>query len=380
MTFASDQFETFHDIEVVPNLAHGQMKFVAQGGPVWPDFAAQGLVRTMRSWQYRDEPVRPSGQVCEKIARPCVWGGYAVGHFGHLIADHLTRTLESRIARPDDLFLFLLPPRGKAEQVAGFFWDILLWYGIGRDQVHFVTKPVIAAELRCFSQAEPFSSYPPSERYLRQLAKNARERQLQPDPSNLTYVGRSGMLARGKGGHAGETYLVDALQRAGVRVLDPTTASLREQLAIYAGAKALVFSEGSAVHGRQLLARAYQSIAVLNRRPGSRIAASAIRPRCRDLRYVEACSRFIGMRLKGGKRDLPVGMALYDLDAVFKAFAGFGVDLRPHWVEADYATAVLSDSEAWLMSFHSRGVAEEASLEKAIAELRDAGVPVFQDE
>jgi hypothetical protein len=45
---------------------------------------------------------------CEaEIKEAAVWGGYVHPHFGHLVAEHLTRILPSIQARPDDLVLFI---------------------------------------------------------------------------------------------------------------------------------------------------------------------------------------------------------------------------------------------------------------------------------
>jgi hypothetical protein len=324
--------------------------------------------------------MEPTTAPCRTVSQPCVWGGYATSHFGHLIADQLTRVLESRVNRPDDLILFVLRPGGEAADVPDVFWQCLAWYGVGPEQVQFVTEPLLVSDLRCFAQAEPIASSQPCERYLDLLHQNAEARGLVPVPSDLTYVGRMGLLAMGKGGAAGETYLVKVLMQAGVRILDPLKASLREQLAVYSGARALVFAEGSAVHGRQLLGRLEQSIWVLNRRKGARIAAPAIEARCRALTYVEACSQTIGMRGMASKTGQVIGLALYDIDRLFAGFAEIGLDLTVSWDQTAFDAAVSADAETWLAGLARNTSTAQFDLENAIRDLQAAGVKVTGSE
>lgn len=367
---ASDAVALFHDIEVVPGDAFRLRSVLLNGGPVWPRFARQTVARFVRRGHYVDERVEASGGPLEVVAQPCLWGGYAIPHFGHLIADHLTRVLEGQVQRPDDLMLFLRRP-GDGD-VPGYFWDVLEWYGVPRGQVRFVTHPLRVRELRCFAQAEPFGSWPPGERYLGLLADNAVRAGLVPDQAPVVYVGRMGLLATGKGGAAGESYLVARLQAAGVRVLDPARLPLRAQLAGYAGAGVLVFAEGSALHGRQLLGRLDQAVVVLNRRQGARIAQGALAARCRDVTYVEAAAQVIAMGTLAGKQGA-LGLSLYDLDAVFGVFARHGVDLRAGWDMQAYRAAVLADAESWLAAQTDAALFD---LTVAAEDLRAAGVPV----
>lgn len=373
---ASDQVALFRDIEVVPGHSFRLRSILVDGGPVWPDFDRQTIVRMMRRGKYVDEPVPASGGPQEVITRPAVWGGYAIPHFGHLIADHLTRVLEGRVNRPDDLFLFVLRPGGAVQDVPEVFWQIVGWYGLRRDQVYFVTRPTLVSELRCFAQAEPFASGPPCARYLRLLAENTERQGLLPEVAPVLYVGRMGMLAQGKGGSAGESYLVEVMGRAGVRVLDPGRAPLRDQLAAYAGAGVLVFAEGSAVHGRQLLGRLDQAVVVLNRRQGARIAEAALSARCRDLTYVEASERVIGMGTFGSSKHPAIGLSLYDVAAVHAGLARHGVDLTGLWDAAACQAAVRADAGAWLVAQRDVAGAAPFDLDRAAAELREAGVPV----
>lgn len=340
------------DVPVLPVRRTHPGGIHADGGPVWPDGGRQIALRHLRRNAPFDRVMAPCppGLLAraERLERPCLWGGHAQFHFGHLIVEHLGRIVAARAARPDDAVLFTLPPGAGPADVPGYFWEVTAWLGLPRDRVRFVTRPLVAAELRVAPQAEHLRGPRPDPAYLAALDALPAARALVPRPTPLLYVARAGLIARGKGGHAGEGYLVERLRAAGVAVLDPGQEPLAGQLALYAGAARLVFAEGSALHGRQLLGHRPQEIAVLVRRPGNRLAARAIGARCDSLEYVAAATRIATPERRSGRALAANALSFYDLPAVMAAFAGWGVDLAAGWDEAAFAAARDADVRAWM--------------------------------
>ncbi len=371
---AADLFAVFHEIEVVPTTRHGAFKTMANGGPIWPDFDRQTAVRHFRQGKMIDLLPMPHVGPHDRIERPCIWAGFALDHFGHLIAEHLQRVLTSVAARPDDLFLFVLGPGKTETQLPVYFWQLLHWYGLARDRVHFITRPTIVAELRCMPQAEPLGMNAPSQDYLALLDANAARHAIEPVAAEVAYVGRLGLLGMGLGAHAGESYLVSVLQRRGVLVMDPLKAGLREQLAVYAGARTLVFVEGSAIHGRQLLGYIDQRIAILCRRRRSRIAKAAMEVRCRKLDYAEVLRRFVTFTNHKGVEVFASGLSFYDVKALFAAFGTIGVDLEPLWDGVAFAAAEQADARQWLARHENDAWLPADALVQARADLRAEGV------
>ncbi len=146
-------------------------------------------------------------------------------------------------------------------------------------------EPVRVRQLYVATQAEQLPNVGPCDAYLDLLDGNWKSKQLRPIGARVVYVSRSSLTT--KGCHAGQAYLCSVLQQLGVSVIWPEAMPLKEQLQRYAGAEKLVFAEGSAIHGRQLLGRLDQDILVLNRRPRSRIGWASLMPRCRRLTYAE---------------------------------------------------------------------------------------------
>ena len=109
-----------------------------------------------------------------------------------------------------------------------------------------------------------------------------------------------------------------------------------------------MFAEGSALHGRQLLGRLEQDIAVLRRRPGKRMAEASLRPRCRSLRYHDVGDQVLMAYWKSGAKRPNPAMSLYDVGLLLRSLDSLGIDLRTDWDDAAYARAALADVEAWV--------------------------------
>jgi hypothetical protein len=337
----------FRDILVVPPQKSFMISRAVEGGPIWPDFETQTAIRFLRRGLPRDVlPAVPAGPP-EPLNEPAVWGGHVDPHFGHLVSELLTRLPWSVRERPDDLYVFAAGPGIGAAGMSDVFWEILAWFGLSRAQVRFVDAPLRAAELRVWPQGEQANWGRPDISYLRALEAIAARNGLSPVASDLLYVSREGLAAEAMGAHAGEGYLVSLLRGLGVRAIDPGALPLCEQLAHYAGARDIVFAEGSAMHGRQLLARIGQRITVLVRRPAERLAEGALGARVRDLHYAEA-ARHLAVAIRADGAELTQrALSFYDPPALFAAFARHGIDLAPHWDEAAYRAARDADSAAW---------------------------------
>ncbi|WP_265507474.1 glycosyltransferase family 61 protein, partial [Paracoccus rhizosphaerae] len=196
------------------------------------------------------------------MSAPVIWGGRLIFHFGHLAAEHLNRIPAALYHRPDAHVAVTLPPGRVVADIPPWLWDMLAWYGVAPSRLLAVTNPIEAEQLFVGPQPEHLGAHPPPAWFLDLLDELPRLNDLRPTPTPVVYVTRQGQPALGNGGHAGEGALVRALGRAGAMVIDPARLPLRAQLEAYAGARHLVFAEGSAVHGRQLLGRLDQEILI----------------------------------------------------------------------------------------------------------------------
>jgi hypothetical protein len=341
----SETLLQFDEVDVVPTT--GFARHIATGGPIWPEFEHQVDARHCRGEVPVDHAPARRDAVA-RIATPAVWGGILDRHFGHLVAEHLPRLPLSLRERPDDLYLFTLEPGLSEADIPAQIWDLLAWYGLARAQVRIVTEPLRVACLRVAPQAEMLPLVAPSHSYLALLEARAQANALSADPNEVLYVTRSGFVAQGRGGHAGEGYLVERLREQGVAVMDPADLPLRAQLAGYAGAANLVFAEGSAVHGRQILGRIPQDIHILRRRPGRSVARAMLRPRCTRLSYHSTSAALLADTFPDGRPRPGSAAAIYDRRVLFSAFAALGVDLSDGWDEGDFHAAQIDDLRGWI--------------------------------
>ncbi len=335
--------KVFREIPVVPVTAVHQ--HVALGGPIWPDFDRQTTVRHCRGGSPQDRAPAWTDNAT-LLMEDAVWGGFLDSHFGHFIADHLPRLPAALRERPDDVYLFTVDPGMTREGLGAWVWQVFDLIGLRTDQVRLVTEPLRVRCLRVGEQAESLPQNGPCGAYLDLVEHWARD--LTPVPAPLLYVSRVGLPQQGGGAHAGEGYVVGLLERLGVAVLDPADAALRDQLAAYAGAERIIFAEGSAMHGRQLLGRLKQDIAVLRRRPDKRLAEAGLTPRCRSLSYHGVGNEMLMAYWKSGAKRPNPALSLYDVDKLQRTFAGFAVDLARLWHDDDFARAALRDITDWI--------------------------------
>lgn len=361
--------QTFSDVPVMPLQA--LRVHDPQGGPVWPDFARQTTARFCRNDGVPVD-VQPTLEPClSTINEDAIWGGYIHPHFGHLISEHLTRILPSIHARPDDVVLFILEQDRDAETVPAFFYDILHWYGLPRERIRIIAQPTLVRRLSVVPQGEVLWGKAPGASYLDLLDALPGQHGITPVPGDIVYVSRNGLVTKGQGSHLGEGYLIQLLQELGVEILDPAQLSLRAQLEHYAGAKTLIFAEGSAMHGRQLLGRVKQDVYVLKRRVRN-LARPNLRPRVRNLAYVNANGGILRVRDRAGRGFPNRNAVFYRTEPLLGCFDRIGLNLRAKWNQEAYLAAALSDAAQWEKAKPEDRVLSDQNLHVYLAEMSSA--------
>lgn len=322
---------SFRDVVVGPPLAR------EAPGVAWPQFDRQHAARHLR----RGVPVcraPEAAPVVGEIGEAVFIGAYD-NHFGHFAAESAPRLLQSLSEKDGLPFLFTSAQPVDRKAMAPAFQAVTDWFGLAPKQMRFVHLPHRVATLWVAGQGEDVNGPVVSEAYLDLLDAHAASRGVAASRvSGVVYVGRHWLAPR-LGGHAGESYLAGCLAQIGVKVLAPETLPLRDQLLAYAGAERLIFAEGSAVHGRQLIGRAAQAIDVLVRRRYWRMAESQLSPRCDALGYIPVSAQVLQFLGQDAKPYVHSGMALYDLEVLFDYFAQIGLDLAQVWQQSAYEAA-----------------------------------------
>ncbi|EAZ93329.1 hypothetical protein CY0110_16077 [Crocosphaera chwakensis CCY0110] len=318
-----------------------------KGGPIWPDWSKQMEARQCNNGIPVDNiPSFPSYKIDSFIEEPLVWCGPIVDHFGHQIADFSTRLLHSKHILPKAKFVFSAknPYYFDFFNTPSFFREILNWYNISPNQVKIISQPCIAKELSVAPQSEQLNNLGPSQEYL-DLLDCLVEKQLIKKPKQGTiYISRAGMNIR----FAGEVYLEQLLRKINVKIIRPETMNLKTQLSEYESSERLIFSEGSAIHGIQLLGRCINEVQVLNRRPKAKIAKNFIDVRADNLTYFDITK---GILYKVNDKNNIIynrGLSILDEDALLDYFSLVFPSLISIWNYEDYLEARDHDIMDWI--------------------------------
>ncbi|WP_458095964.1 glycosyltransferase 61 family protein [Roseomonas sp. WA12] len=344
---------SFRNVVVTPTAAilSKPAPFEFKGGPLWPDFSSQLLARHCRDREptpFDSQPDPPES--VDAFLPEAVWCGPVCTHFGHAITDFGMRIAVSAHGLPGLPLLFSVAP-GQAAMVPTFFWGILEQFGVERDRVVLVEEPVRVGTLHVLPQAERMNGPPPEKTYLDLLDRTVRR---QHDPSleaTTVYVSRGRFRTDSLMGRiAGETYLDGVLAAAGVLVVHPETLTVAEQVRLYQNAGRLLFSEGSALHGLQLLGRITTPVGVLLRRPKGRMASGVLARRAPRVSWINAMDGHIcGTRRDGRGFEVSNGLMVLDPVLLLPALSEeLGLDLAPHWNVEDYRAACIADVTTWI--------------------------------
>lgn len=345
--------QAFDDIVVYPTQGLLRPPFMLlRGGPDWPRFWTQVAARTcrLRVPVPLDRPPQRGAAVTQ--AEPVgVWCGPVTEHFGHAIASFGARIAWS--SRMDKDIPLIFSARDPNEAVPAFLYQILAHFGVAPDRVRCIRTPTRFARLYVFPQAERLFGGAPSADYL-DLLDGVAGPAPPPDGSRI-YVSRGGLA---KGRIAGEAYLESVLRDAGYTTMRPEALPLDAQLAAYRQAAHLVFSEGSAVHALQLLGRIPARVTIVVRRPGNRLAATAVTARAAAVDHVE-CLRGLVHGVRGdGRRQRSAGISVLDETRCVAAMARAGIDIAAFWDSAAYVAARDSDIRDWTerrLALHPHG-------------------------
>ncbi len=367
---------TFDSILVVPydQLLDRLVKGGAahRGGPVWPDWDAQVAARWHRDARPQDVRPEPVPPVHRSDVAGAFWAGPVQDHFGHGVIEFSTRILGSLAADPEAVLVFSSRAERPVSTLAdcpAWFVQMLDWYEVRAQRLHFVAAPTLFDRLSVVPQAEQLGVGPSAEHLDRLDALITRK----PPPAArvpLLYVSRAAQRGR----FAGEAYLEERLAAAGVRVIRPETASLEDQLQLYRAAEAMVFAEGSAIYALALLGRGLGGVDVICRRSGLRMGAAQLADRAWRAGWHDFVREELTFRTPAGVPGRAVGISVLDGDGLLALFEARGVPLSRHWDEAAWRRAVEGDVAAWLdAAYRPQSLIDAGSHGEIVATLEAVG-------
>lgn len=320
-------------------------------GAAWPDFETQVHARMFRRGRMICKPPRFHADNAKVQEGPVIFVSVYENHFGHLTAETVPR-LPQALAEFGDLpVVFSRMSCDHASTPSPMFRSVMDWLHIPESQISFVDTPTLYRQVHVAAQAEHLDGPQTPGEYLDLLERRIDSNLRQRTPRGVTFVTRAG-LEHKLGMHAAERYLVSCLRSLGVRIIYPETLSLHDQMRQYARARHLVFSEGSAIHGRQLLGRIDQSISILRRRRGSNMARGQMAPRCSQLNYVPCFGGALHVTNRKGTNLHWAMKSFYNIDALHGFFADLGLQLAQVWSQSKYRVIRDQDVLAWVFAMY----------------------------
>lgn len=326
-----------------------------KGGPIWDSWNDTNNLRHRRFAFEDDRPAAPTS--IDRIEhRPLFWCGAIVSHFGHQVADFTSRFVAYKIYEKDHngeslYYCFAVKPDSgisRFEDTPAFFKQIIEWYEIKPEQIYIIDKPIKSRKLLVTPQLEVLalngSPIPIHDQYIAFLGAQVEKNLGKAEKNNnIYYISRSKITG---GELAGESYVDEFFQANGVSVVYPENLSLVEQIKLYRDAKALVFLEGSALHGLQFLGETSTSIYIINRRSGYRVMEDGFNKRFPHVGYHDITNLIHGLTPAGGLAKWD-GISILDKDGFQQLVEALGLNFNL-WRDDEFKQRELLQLKKWV--------------------------------
>lgn len=227
------------------------------GGVVF-DHPTDPHVAPLRHSRYRKpcDSVAPDGVYGTRLAGNFIYGGPLYHHFGHFAAEMMHRIIPARQLEPEWPVLFMAPLGSSADpaEIPTYIADVLAFFGLSGARLKVMSQDVLVENLLVAEAGSDFGGGPKpgyTDLLARYTPRRLAELAPQPVPGDKIYVSKSRI--RHGGSFLGETYLESWLASAGFVTVFPEELPYVQQVSAYAGARTVIFAEGSACHGAEVL-------------------------------------------------------------------------------------------------------------------------------
>ncbi len=333
-----------------------------RGGPVLTEDADIPLRHTRRRRPV--DSFRPDEAYDETLPGQYVYAGPVWGHFGHYMAEFVHRLVTARLRGLRFPPLFVSSQGYNPHPSYGEFPDVmkevLAFVGIRPQEVKVVNRSTIVEVLHVIEAGSDLVGGP-KPGYVEALggfvtpkldARHGATRR----PARL-YVSRSALPPQGM--VLGEAWFEQYLERAGFTIFRPEEWRFSPQMDHYRKAEVVVFPEGSACHGTELLGAGMMGRCfILPRRAKGEVFnfQRVLEPRSRAFTILAGCTDYLGSAAaqKGtGEALSHLGVSWLNLDRIAAAFRAEGLAELDGLSARDYAAAAEADLERYL-AYQSR--------------------------
>ena len=303
------------------------------------------------------------------------YGGRTNRHFGHFMAEMVHRILPSRLHDPRQNFVFVSwagNPENSYDSLPKFVQQVYSFLGLKPAQVTILTCNTVVESL-FVSESGSTMGEGPKEAYLDML-----DGYTIPQLDTAFGSARSGKRiyvsrtrVKKPGGLCGEGYLESALAAEGYEIFHPQDHPFAVQMDEYRKADIVIFAEGSACHGTELLGRdAMGTCILIPRRGESRQFDRVLKPRARQFRKAPSCV-YLGTThtRPDGREAHSRGVAVLDWEALAQFLRDIGAAKLQSTAKDAYMAAAEEDFSRYVEDSASRrGPSKNAHLFTKLAD------------
>lgn len=190
-----------------------------------------------------------------------LYGGPLKVHFGHVISDSVPRLYAFDPDRHQGVVF--APIGGGCQTLPQWLHDVFALFGMHPGHVIQAAQPTVFETME-FAPPGTVVRNGPHPWYLQRLARL--DTQIDRTGPDRVFLGRGHII--GQGGVMGESYFSELLGRNGFANLQPERHSIHSQMSLFAGARQIVFTEGSSILSTDLLPSLDAEAFMLPRRNG----------------------------------------------------------------------------------------------------------------
>jgi len=312
-------FERFEGVRLHPWKNHRRTKDTIVGPVVnmdkYPVFMRHHAFKNV----WGTEPKQVEDENYRHLDEPCLYGGMIdFRHFGHLAAEYVHRLWVLSRLNETRKVIFVGLDRADTLPIPEVFHEMMAYLGVENWEILF--EPVVVADLIVGAQGK-LAGRQQKAGYGNYLAQCERRLTIDaadnlPDKVAVLRSHRDGEVG---GRLVGEKCLESALQEEGYIAFRPEEHPLEHQLKILKNAKKIIISEGSAIHLFDLIATTTADVAVINRRPYSKLARASLTNKVKSLN-VYSDVNFVLHRNKDKKSDPNRSLTYSPLAKIFAFF------------------------------------------------------------
>ncbi len=263
-----------------------------------------------------------------KLNGTYLYAGFAFRHFGHYMVE-CTHRLWAYSKLTSSIKGVVILPEKKGHKLSPFMEQALTYMQIPLKSVQLISTITEVEHLIVPEQASHIKNpFKLSSSYLDFLSENEEKffhsyKSQNSDYPEKLYVSRSHLIH--KGGIAGEAYIETILQEdENFYIFKPENYSLHEQMNYYRHAKVCIFSEGSAIHGLELLGwlNKMSTVAIIFRRAGNQFLSRVIESRSQNLCQFKSTKMIHPLKNDMHKRPNPANILsiFSNVDLLLKFF------------------------------------------------------------